>query len=206
MDMNNEQEYKNDSKSILLMVLGIAILVVAVIGVSFAAFSATKTNNKINTLTTGAISMAFNDTTYIDMKNAMPMKDRDGIALTGDYNSMKFTVSANVSGSTTIAYTLSAVDVTTADGKKLPENYVKVYLTKENTAVLNPTLYSDLKTVDFDGQKGKELTQGSFTTSSSSAQTYVDSYELKMWVDENAVIGSEPMTFKIKVRLDAKQQ
>lgn len=204
--MNISSENKNDSKSILLMILGVAILIVAVIGVSFAAFSATKTNNSVNTLTTGAISMTFNDTTYIDIRNAMPMKDKDGMALTGEYNSMKFTVTANVTGSTTIDYTLSAVDVTDTTGKKIPEEYVKVYLEKEGSAVLKPTLYSNLEKVTHDGVDSKVLANGSFTTSSKTAQTYVDSYELKMWVDENAVLTNEAMTFKIKVRLDAEQK
>ena len=44
--MNNN----NSSKQILLSVLGVAILVVAVVGISFAAFSYSKTGTVENTI------------------------------------------------------------------------------------------------------------------------------------------------------------
>lgn len=206
MYMNEEREYKNDSKSILLMVLGVAILVVAVIGVSFAAFMASKATSNVNTLTTGAISMAFQDTTYIDIYNAMPISDEEGIALTGDYNSMKFTVSANVSGSTKIDYVISAVDVTDENGNKIPEKYLKIYMTGEGSLISNPSLYSNLETIEHDDKTDKILARSSFVTSMNTAQEYKNEYELKMWIDEKAVIGKDPMTFKMKVRLDAEQK
>ncbi len=206
MDMNEDKGYKNDSRSILLMVLGVAILVVAVIGVSFAAFVASRATSKVNTLTTGAISMAFQDTTYIDIHNAMPISDKEGMALTGNYNSMKFTVSANVSGSTKIDYTISAVDVTDQNGNKIPEKYLKIYMVGEGSLLSTPVLYSNLETIKHDNKKDKVLARSSFVTSASSAQEYKNEYELKMWIDEKAVIGKDPMTFKIKVRLDAEQK
>ncbi len=206
MNTNEEREYKNDSKSILLMVLGVAILVVAVIGVSFAAFAASKATSNVNTLTTGAISMAFQDTTYIDIHNAMPISDKEGMALTGDYNTMKFTVSANVSGSTTIDYVISAVDVTDQNGNKIPEKYLKIYMTGEGSIISTPKLYSDLENVQHEDQVDKVLAHSSFVTTASSAQEYKKDYELKMWIDEKAVIGKDPMTFKIRVRLDAEQK
>lgn len=206
MYTNEDKEYKNDSRSVLLMVLGVAILVVAVIGVSFAAFSASKATNNINTLTTGAISMAFQDTTYIDIDNAMPISDQEGMALTGNYNTMKFTVSANVSGSTKIDYVISAVDVTDDEGNKLPEEYLKIYMTGKGSLITTPALYSSLKTVNHDGQEDKVLAESSFVTNANSAQEYKNEYELKMWIDEKAIIGKDPKTFKIKVRLDAEQK
>ena len=206
MDMNETRENKNDSRSILLMVLGVAILVVAVIGVSFAAFAASRATSNVNTLTTGAISMAFQDTTYIDIYNAMPISDKEGMALTGDYNSMKFTVSANVSGSTKIDYVISAVDVTDQNGNKIPENYLKIYMTGDGSLISTPALYSDLENVKHDDKNDKVLARSSFVTSANSAQEYKNEYELKMWIDEKAVIGKDPMTFKIKVRLDAEQK
>ena len=45
----------NSSKQILLSVIGVAILVVAVVGVSFAFFSYTKTGSQTNTIQTGQI-------------------------------------------------------------------------------------------------------------------------------------------------------
>ena len=72
----------NNSKQVLLSVLGVAILVVAVVGVSFAAFSYSKTGEKVNTITTGTITMSYSETTNgINLTNALPMTDGVGMAL-----------------------------------------------------------------------------------------------------------------------------
>ena len=75
----------NNSKQILLSVLGVAILVVAVVGVSFAAFSYSKTGEKVNTITTGSIVMSYNETTNgINLVDALPISDAQGMALSGN--------------------------------------------------------------------------------------------------------------------------
>ena len=56
---------ENSSKQVLLSVLGIAVLVVAVVGVSFAFFTYSKTGEKNNTLTTGNIFFNFTNIQYI---------------------------------------------------------------------------------------------------------------------------------------------
>jgi hypothetical protein len=61
----------NSSKQVLLSVIGVAILVVAVVGVSFAFFNYTRTG-AANTVTTGQI--LFNSSqTQINVLNAFPM-------------------------------------------------------------------------------------------------------------------------------------
>ena len=50
---------ENNSKKVLLSVLGVAILVVAVVGVSFAAFSFANTSDKANQIQVGTITMSF---------------------------------------------------------------------------------------------------------------------------------------------------
>ena len=51
----------NNSKQVLLSVLGVAILVVAVVGVSFAAFTFSQTGQKVNTISTGTITMSYSE-------------------------------------------------------------------------------------------------------------------------------------------------
>ena len=83
----------NNSKQILLSVLGVAILVVAVVGVSFAAFSYSKTGEKVNTITTGTITMSYSETTNgINLTNALPMTDGVGKALKDENQYFDFTV------------------------------------------------------------------------------------------------------------------
>ena len=72
----------NNSKQVLLSVLGVAILVVAVVGVSFAAFTFSQTGNVENTITTGTISMTYTEPENgINLTNAMPMTDDSGKVL-----------------------------------------------------------------------------------------------------------------------------
>jgi len=63
----------NSSKQVLLSVLGIAILVVAVVGVSFAFFSYTKTGNSNNTIRTGQIYTYLTEGDNIQLVNALPL-------------------------------------------------------------------------------------------------------------------------------------
>ena len=56
---------ENSSKQVLLSVLGIAVLVVAVVGVSFAFFTYSKSGTMNNQLTTGSIFFNFSDTKFI---------------------------------------------------------------------------------------------------------------------------------------------
>ena len=64
-------EQSNQSKKVLLSVIGVAILVVAVVGVSFAFFNYTRTGG-VNTVTTGTIH--FNSSqSQLNISNAFPI-------------------------------------------------------------------------------------------------------------------------------------
>lgn len=180
--MNNN----NSSKQILLSVLGVAILVVAVVGISFAAFSYSQAGNVSNTITTGTITMTYTEPTNgINLTNALPITDTAGKALSGDNNTFDFSVGATIAGDTNINYVISAVKDSTSD---LPDTGVKVYLTATNgekeTAVFEPKLVSQLdKTADGNaaGAPAKQyiLKTGNYTA------TGTDNYRLRMWVDSN---------------------
>ena len=65
-------EQSNQSKKVLLSVIGVAILVVAVVGVSFAFFNYTRTQANPNTITTGHI--VINSTTSdFSMEDLFPI-------------------------------------------------------------------------------------------------------------------------------------
>ena len=213
--MNNN----NSSKQILLSVLGVAILVVAVVGISFAAFSYSKTGVKENTITTGTITMNYSeDTNGIKLENALPMTDTAGKALAADNQMFDFTVSATMSGTATINYAVTAVK--TADST-LPDAGVKVYLTKrsDNTSSMTETAVSSypdtvsaLDKVDTTVKANTGamldeylLDQGTFTTNNeSTAKTQSVYYRLRMWVAEdyaetNGQITSKKYTLKVNV-------
>ena len=51
------------SKQILISILGVIILIVAVIGISFAAFTYSQAGTKVNTITIGKITMNYTEAT-----------------------------------------------------------------------------------------------------------------------------------------------
>ena len=183
----------NNSKQVLLSVLGVAILVVAVVGVSFAAFTFSQTGEVVNKITTGTISMSYNEPENgITLTDAMPMDDTTGKALSGANNTFDFTVSATINGSgqTTINYAITAV--TTPD-TVLTDNYVKVYLTNSADVgvgeAATPIKVSDLDKASSDvsgAQDGEYiLEKGTFTSTQS------NQYKLRMWVASDYPIDQQ---------------
>lgn len=94
--------YKTNRNSIL-SIFGILILIVLVIGVSYATYIFAGNGSKENTITTGTISVAYVDVDTITLENAFPVSD-----IAGAFNGEKliFTISATVSGKTIINYNI----------------------------------------------------------------------------------------------------
>ena len=193
--MNNN----NSSKQILLSVLGVAILVVAVVGISFAAFSYSKTGTVANTITTGTITMSYSEPTNgINLTNALPITDTAGKALTGNNNTFDFTVAATVSGSTTINYAITAVK---GDECTVADSGVKVYLTdQEDAQILAPTKVSALTTTTSENAAGAPAGQYILKTGTYS-ETKTEEYRLRMWVADDYTAPSTQQKYVLKVNV-----
>ena len=191
----------NNSKQVLLSVLGVAILVVAVVGVSFAAFSYSKTGERLNTITTGTITMSYSETTNgIKLTNALPMTDAVGKALKEENQYFDFTVNATISGTTTINY---AVTATKEADSTIPDAGVKVYLTNmdgdADTQILAPTKVSELDVTssDVSGAPDDQFLLTSDTFSSSNSHDY----RLRMWVADDYAAPATAQTYKLRVNV-----
>ena len=191
----------SNSKQVLLSVLGVAILVVAVVGVSFAAFSYSKTGEKVNTITTGTITMSYSETTNgINLTNALPMSDSVGMKLSEQNQYFDFTVNASITGNTTINYAITATKELDSD---IPDDGIKVYLTDmdgdADTQILAPTKVSALQktTSDVSGAPDNQykLTSDTFSASSSHA------YRLRMWVADDYAAPATAQTYKLRVNV-----
>ena len=140
-------ENNNGGKQILLSVLGVAILIVAVVGISYAAFTFAETGSKDNTINTGTISMTYTEgTNGITIYNAMPTADETGRTLTniaaacvnyegasvpadttectaanGQWDTgvrvFEFQVSATIQGAATINYEIAAIKTPACTGE-----------------------------------------------------------------------------------------
>ena len=195
--MNNN----NSSKQILLSVLGVAILVVAVVGISFAAFSYSKTGEVKNTITTGTITMGYTEPTNgINLTDALPITDTAGKALSGDNNTFDFTVTATIAGTTTINYAITAVK---GDGCTVADDGIKVYLTDQNDAeVLAPTKVTALSKTASGNAAGAPADQYVLKTGTyKDVGTTTENYRLRMWVADDYVAPATSQKYILKVNV-----
>lgn len=130
----------NQKKTLILSIIGILVLVIAVVGVSFAMFTFSGTGTKENVLRTGSISVDFNNATktnHIEITNQYPESDAVGMADTN--NETTFTVQGDFGGNTTMSvnYEVGLSDITTtpASGARIGDNYVKVAIQQNSTYV-----------------------------------------------------------------------
>lgn len=187
-------ERKNSSKQVLLSVLAVAILVVAVVGVSFAFFTYSKQGETVNTITTGTLVFSYNEPENgILLEDAVPMSDEDAkTTLTSGRNVFDFTVTSTINGNATINYEITAKESTDqSDIGTLESKYVKVSLDKvaggSETPVKAATYYDDL-TAGTIATGDKLLGTGSATNSNGSPVT--TTYRLRMWMAEQDADGT----------------
>lgn len=197
------------SKQIIISILGVIILIVAVIGISFAAFTYSQAGTKVNTITIGKITMNYTEATNgITLNDALPMTDDTGKTLTGSGNTFDFTVNANIqgSGTTTINYLITITEVTTT----FANTGIKVYLTSNNDATveLTPTKVSELPTTQSNNTAGAPTGQRILKTGTVTVtNTTVDQttkYRLRMWVADDFSDSSKSGTYAIKVNVYGK--
>lgn len=201
----------NNAKKVFLSVLGVAILLVAVIGVSFAAFNYSNVGNE-NSISTGSITMSYSEAfAGILLEDALPISDADALATDapGPKNSFEFTVSSAATGTDeiTVPYTIT-VTPTALTGEILENDQVKIALFKNGGSdpVVGPKLVSAL--ADSDVRTGSKVlyapTDGATNTLKGNSVT--DSYVLKIWVDYEVKIEEELLTeqtYKLLVNVDS---
>ena len=198
----------NNKKQLLLSIGLVLILVLLIVGISYAAFKFTGTGQKANTITTGAITMKYTESTNtISMNNALPTTDATGkVRLTaGEY--FDFTLSGTIKGSENINWEIAAEDVTTAS-RKIDGKYIKLYLTSldgnnNETEVMAPTVYTTESTENtYTGRPTNMMSLAKGTTSTS----FSTKYRLRMYVDEsyNPQGDGGNLAFSIKINAYGK--
>ena len=204
---------ENSQKKVLLSVLGVAILVVAVIGISFAAYSTVFTS-EANTVTTGTIMVSYNESgNAINVTDAMPLDDANGKVQT-DNGKFDFSVSTKADNALTVPYeiNLTKVESSVAQGEtgyyaSLADNQVKAYLEKAGTAVTETTdngkLISALTASTVrSGAKVLHKDSDVFSTTGEAAKT--TNYTLRLWIDHSVDISTvSGQEYHAKVNVDS---
>ena len=175
------KEHKKELVIVGLMLL----LIIALIGVSYAAFSYSGLGSKVNTITTGSITMSYEESdNTISLNGALPTTDETGkVRLTeGEY--FDFKVSSSITGNVNINYEISAKDVTTAE-RKIDGSNIKLYLTEivdgEEQELMTPEVYNEETSSNtYTGRPANEMSL--YTSSMNSSEEHT--YRLRMYVTE----------------------
>ena len=186
-----------NKKNILILGL-VLLLIIAIIGVSYSAFRFTGEGQRVNTITTGSITMTYTETdNVINLEGALPTTDKTGKALS-DY--FEFTVSSSISGNVNINYEISAKK----ESGTLEDKYIKLYLTRvtENSEeeLMTPETYNEeVSSNSYTGRPAGEMSL--YTSSMNSSES--NTYRLRMYVDEsyNPQGDGGGKTFSVRVNV-----
>ena len=197
-----------DKKKITVTLVVTLLLVIAIVGISYAAFTYAGIGKKENTITTGVLTMTYiEDTNTISMSNALPTTDATGKKRLTKGEYFDFTVSGTVKGSENINWEIVAEDVTTAT-KKIDGSLIKLYLTSINedgteTEVMAPKTYKNETSAN--ETTGRPTNMMSLVTGTTN-KSFSTKYRLRMYVDEsyNPQGDGGGLSFTVKVNVYGK--
>ena len=194
-------------KENIVMIVLIVVMLLAIIGVSYAAFNYSKTGTKLNSITTGSITMSYTESdSIISIDKALPTRDETGKVRLKEGEYFDFTVSSEIVGDININYEISAKDVTTSN-RKIDGSNIKLYLTRltdnGEEELMSPETYNEeINANSYTGRPTGEMSlyQGSMSSSESNR------YRLRMWVDEkyNPQDDGGNLSFSVKINVYGK--
>ena len=196
----NKKEHENKNK-IIVSVLGLVLLLVFVVGITYAVFTYTKKGNVENTIRTGKITMSYREgENGITLENAYPMEDSVGKVLSDPNQIFDFTVNINLYGSKTpVSYEVTAEK---DENSTLGDSDVRIYLEKSSDgtnyqAVSQPSGYIPMGDADEFGAQATEMLLDRGNTT----DTVTYNYRLRMWVGSNYQVSGEEKHFTLKVNV-----
>lgn len=186
---------KNNSKQTVLSIVGIAILVIAVVGVSFAFFTYTKNGTTNNVITTGSITFAYEETSSsaLTLSNRFPQTVAEGTAASTP--SFQFNVHGTLpSTANDVTYNVYIVPGDTQAGKtRFRDTEISVKLTATNNAQIVTGYETGAPLTNAVGSyqagtanKGLKVATGTIAADGTAHQ---DDYTLKMWVNDSVSIS-----------------
>lgn len=191
------------SRQILLAVLGLALLVLAIVGVSYAITIPNKSLNNVYLVSDDNSAISLND---------LPMSDYEGINLNGSSNVFDFCVKGNIADNASIDYVI-ALEKIDSDYDSLDDKDVKVYLEKYNLkefvstditsvpiAFTRNNIVSDISTPD----GSMILYYGGLQNATTDKKEVNECFRLRLWIDEDSIIESSKKEFMARVNVYSK--
>ena len=192
-------------KENIIIIVVLVVMILAIVGVSYAAFSYSKTGSKVNSITTGSITMTYKETdNTISLNGALPTTDKTGMVRLNEGEYFDFSVSSEITGDVNINYEISAKK---EDGNTIGGEYIKLYLTRltddGEEALMVPETYNEESSAnDYTGRPVNEMSL--YTSSMNSSES--NNYRLRMYVDEsyNPQGDGGGLTFSVRINVYGK--
>lgn len=190
--MNNKNANKY-SREIVTSILGIMILILLLFSTSYAIFIESANGNKINSLTTGYLSLNYtnNDSNVINLVDALPVSDQIGKFDNNKVKEYEFTISNNFTKE--IKYNILIEELVS----EIDSKYLKIYLTDEYGNLLYD--YNNIPVLE--SFENDEL--GRKIIYSNKLSTSNKTYKLRIWVSDEYT-KNEPVTFSFKLSVSGK--
>ena len=196
----NKEKIKNG-----LTIGSLIIMLVMVIGISYAAFQFKGPGSKLNTITTGAVSMSYEESeNSINLVNALPTTQTTGKKRLNSGEYFDFTIKSSLRGNIDINYEIVAKE---EDGNTFDSNNIYYYLTKVNsngseTEVMAPRKYYAEKEENVYTGRPAGVFSMFIGNLAEQGETTI-TYRLRMWVDEayNPQNDNGGLTYKAKVNV-----
>ena len=194
-------------KENIIIIALILVMIVSLIGVSYAAYNYSKTGTKVNSITTGSITMSYTESdNVISIDKALPTTDETGKVRLKEGEYFDFTISSEIVGDININYEISAKDVTVGS-RKIDSSNIKLYLTRltddGEEELMTPETYNEESSANsYTGRPSNEMSL--YTSSMNSSES--NNYRLRMWVDEdyNPQDDGGNLQFSVKVNVYGK--
>ena len=201
------------AKQVMVTLLAAFIIIVAAIGVSYAAFTYANEGSTVNVIKPGEIYLKLNESkTGISMLNAVPLSDVEGTSLIEEGSFYSFNITSTLKSGSNIIYDI----VLKSNLDKISPKMIKVYLVEvdgESTPVesekviLAPTYLSNLKRSEL--ANGESLFRGNLVQ----GDNIVTNYRLKIWISDHDADGNfisvdkidENALIEVKLGLYAKE-
>lgn len=187
---------ENNSRQAVLSIVGIAILVIAVVGVSFAFFTYSKQGTTNNVITTGKIEFAYNEVNNLSLTNQFPSTDEEGLA-DNQANAFSFNVSGTIPATANpINYTVKAIAGDPVDTKiRMRDSEINVYVTGNNGAVIDNGYGinedGEVGAAAGNSTSGFQIAHGTINATGARQQ---HDYTLTMWVNDSVTISDTDTT------------
>ena len=181
---------KNNLKKNKELVIAIVLVLLLLIGGSFAYFTLTLNATQENVIKAGTLELTLDDTTSngITLTNAIPITDAKGL------QTEAYTFTLENKGTMGADYTIYLDDLPIDEGKtRMDDKYVKYSLTKngeEATTELLTTIGTNPNRI---------LDTGSIAGSTT------NTYTLRIWIDYDADNDAMGTVFNAQLRVEAEQ-